>query len=276
MSERGDFSRQSFLGPKSEETLAGARVAIIGAGGGGSHIAQQLAHLGVGNFRLVDPDRIESSNLNRLVTGTHDDVDVKRAKVRILENAIRAIRPWAGVTVAEAKWQEADALIRDAHVIFGCVDGYRQRMNLERAARRYGVPLIDIGMDVAEIEGGYAVSGQMIVSLPGHPCMTCMGFLTQDKLDKEEDGYGAAGHNPQVVWANGVLASLAVGAFVQMTSPWCGAPQSSQWLEFDGNAQTVSPSRLPKYSVGGPCPHFDGPDDIGDPFFDLRRTSRLK
>jgi len=42
-------------------------------GGGGSHIVQQLAHLGVGNFVLVDPDHVEETNLNRLVGATNKD-----------------------------------------------------------------------------------------------------------------------------------------------------------------------------------------------------------
>jgi molybdopterin/thiamine biosynthesis adenylyltransferase len=66
--------RQSFLGDNSDDALQHLRVAIVGLGGGGSHIAQQLAHLGVGQFVLVDPDRIEESNLNRLVGGTVADV----------------------------------------------------------------------------------------------------------------------------------------------------------------------------------------------------------
>ena len=70
MTVRGDFSRQSFLGPEAEQILADARVTIAGLGGGGSHIVQQLAHLGVGHFRLIDPQEIDASNLNRLVGAT--------------------------------------------------------------------------------------------------------------------------------------------------------------------------------------------------------------
>lgn len=54
MTARGDFSRQSFLGPDADEILANARVTIVGLGGGGSHIAQQLAHLSVRHIRLID------------------------------------------------------------------------------------------------------------------------------------------------------------------------------------------------------------------------------
>ena len=272
MTYRGDYSRQSFLGQDSNVVLAATRVAIVGLGGGGSHIAQQLAHLGVGNYRLIDPQQIEDSNLNRLVGGTQADVKSETPKVEIARRQILSIRPWANVETAQLEWQAADDLIKDAHVVFGCVDGYRQRMYLESAARRFGVPYIDIGMDVTEVEPGhFAIAGQMILSVPGGPCMRCLGFLTQDRLDREENTYGDAGINPQVVWTNGTLASVAVGAVVKLITPWFDDPREFEWLELDGNRQTITPSEQPEYVLRGPCSHFHA-RDLGDPFFNLDKV----
>lgn len=267
-----DLSRQCFLGPRSDCDLAETRVAIVGLGGGGSHIAQQLAHIGVGAFRLIDPQEIEASNLNRLVGATQADVEAKRPKVEILRRLIRSVRPAASVKISQTIWQEADHLIRDAHVLFGCVDGYQQRDFLESAARRYGLPYIDIGMDVAEVAPShYALAGQMIVSRPGGPCMRCLGFLTPERLAREENDYGDAGINPQVVWTNGTLASLAVGEFIRMRTPWLPADEPYVWLELDGNSQTVTKSRQPSYRpVPETCAHHGGSDGLGDPFFKLK------
>jgi molybdopterin-synthase adenylyltransferase len=272
MTSRADFSRQSFLGGDAEKILASMRVVIVGLGGGGSHIAQQLAHLGVGSYRLIDPQKIDASNLNRLVGGTQADVEDRKAKVEIARRTILSVRPWAQVEVAERTWQEADDLLKDAHVIFGCVDGYRQRMYLEIAARRFLIPYIDIGMDVTEVATGqYAIAGQMIMSLPGGPCMRCLGFLTQEWLDQEENRYGDAGVNPQVVWTNGTLASIAVGAFVSLVTPWFDHVRDYKWLELDGNLQLVAVSQQPEYRMRGPCTHYRA-EDLGDPFFDLNRA----
>lgn len=270
-----DFSRQSFLGQHSAEKLANLRVAIVGLGGGGSHIAQQLAHLGVGHLRLIDPDRIEASNLNRLVGATQADVDRGELKVEIAKRTILAIRPWACVQVATTTWQLADELLRDAHVIFGCIDGYLQRDFLEGAARRFCVPYIDIGMDVTKIsENQFAIAGQMILSLPGGPCLRCIGFLAPERLAKEENRYGDAGVNPQVVWTNGTLASLAVGALVHLIAPWSKMKSGFTWLELDGNEQTVQPSQIPNYTPReAVCRHHGGPTGVGDPFFDLRKQA---
>ncbi len=241
MTVRGDFSRQSFLGADAERIFAEARVTIVGLGGGGSHIAQQLAHLGVGHFRLIDPQEIDASNLNRLVGTTQQDVEANTPKVTIAERLIRNIRPWAQVEVAQSEWQAADEFLKDAHVLFGCIDGYRQRMYLESAARRFCLPYIDVGMDVTQLsDQRYAVAGQMIMTLPAGPCMKCLGFLTQERLDREENDYGDAGINPQVVWTNGTLASLAVGTFAHLFTPWFDGSRDFEWLELDGNNQLVS------------------------------------
>jgi molybdopterin-synthase adenylyltransferase len=271
MSADKDFSRQGFLGADSTEILAGTRVAIVGLGGGGSHIAQQLAHVGVGHFRLIDPQTIEASNLNRLVGATENDVAAAQPKVEIARRMIEGIRPWAEIQVAQRNWQEVDRLLRDSHVLFGCVDGYQQRAYLEGAARRFAIPYIDIGMNVVEIaESVFSVSGQTIMTRPGKPCMQCLGFLTAERLAQEENRYGDAGINPQVVWTNGMLASLAVGAFMKLLTPWYDTQEEYTWLELDGNAQVVTPSRQPEYTPRQPtCPHHGGKDGLGDPFFSL-------
>jgi hypothetical protein len=59
-------------GEGGQRGLAAARVAVVGVGGTGSQVAVQLAHLGVGELVLVDPDRVEVTNLSRLVGATRN------------------------------------------------------------------------------------------------------------------------------------------------------------------------------------------------------------
>lgn len=264
-----DFSRQSFLGDDSERTLADTRVLIVGLGGGGSHIAQQLAHLGVGHIALVDPQTIDASNLNRLVGAIDADVKAQTPKVQIARRLIRGIRPWIDVEVSQTQWQAADHLLRSAHIVFGCLDGFRQRMYLESAARRFMLPHVDIGMDVTRLsDDRYTIAGQMILTLPDGPCMRCLGFLKTEHLDREENQYGNAGINPQVVWTNGTLASLAVGAFVRLMVPWSPNSRAFEWLELDGDNQLVSRSRQPEYMTPRRCNHYSN-EELGDPFFQI-------
>jgi molybdopterin-synthase adenylyltransferase len=261
-------NRQSFLGPNSESTLRSIRAAIIGLGGGGSHIAQQLAHIGVGNLFLIDPDTIdkEGTNLNRLIGGTEKDVEEETLKVEIAKRLISSVDSKIQVHTFATPWQDNLPLLRDADVVFGGIDGLLQRRDIESATRRYMTPYIDIGMDVHEIGSKFSVSGQVTLSMPGQPCMKCMGIIRDDYLAQEAGLYGAAGGRPQVVWSNGVLASAAVGLFMQLVTPWAADDQPIRLLEYDGNRQTLTPSQKLKYLDQIKCDHFIQPLELGDPF----------
>jgi hypothetical protein len=82
------------------------------------------------------------------------------------------------------------------------------------ACRRYLMHYIDIGMDVHG-EKPPVIGGQIVLS-PGRLCMRRMGLLTEAKLAEEAARYGKEGSRPQVVWPNGVLASIAVGLGVEL------------------------------------------------------------
>lgn len=266
MIEKLNLQRQSFLGADSEIVLSRSRAALVGLGGGGSHVAQQLAHIGLGNFLLIDPDIIEDTNLNRLVGATLEDVKLGSAKVDIAERVIKGVNPAAEVVKRKTSWTEVTAELRDADVIFSCVDSMICRSELESFARRFLIPLIDIGMDVHESSDEFSIGGQAVLSMPGKPCMRCMGLVTDEGLANEAAKYGAAGGRPQVVWPNGTLASIAVGFFMKLVTPWESQKETPLLLEYDGDLQTVMPSNKLAY-LPAHCKHFDSLHEIGDPFW---------
>lgn len=259
------FLRQSFLGSDSISTFANLKAATIGLGGGGSHISQQLAHVGVGTIVPADPDIVEDTNLNRLVGATWQDVEDETPKVDVAERVIMGVNPNARVIKIASKWQENSEKLRECHVMFGCVDSYRERDEIERFSRRFLIPYIDIGMDVNAIDHDFAIGGQVVLSSPGCLCLRCMGIITDQRLAEEADRYGDAGSRPQVVWSNGVLASIALGLFVQLVTPWPSKPIATAYLEYDGNAHTVGPSNRLRIIAGKTCPHYSA-DEVGDPF----------
>lgn len=260
-----DFSRQSFLGPHAQQKFEQATVGIVGLGGGGSHVAQQLAHVGFMRYELFDPDVVEHSNLNRMIGATQADAKRKRLKVDIAKRLIKGLRPKAQVGGNVARWQKIPETVRGCDLIFGCVDGFQGRDELERICRRYFIPYIDIGMDVHQAEGcPPRMAGQVILSLPGSPCMKCMGFLTDEKLSQEGEKYGDAGVNPQVVWPNGVLASTAVGIAVDLLSNWTGQYRGPIYLSYIGNDFTISPHVRLRYLPSEPCSHYPT-SAVGDP-----------
>lgn len=260
--------RQSFLGASSERILSDCRAAIVGLGGGGSHVVQQLAHLGVKNFKLLDPDVVDESNLNRLVGATAEDALRHTPKTAVAARLIRGLYPEAAVVEIQERWQSAGDQLHDADVIFGCVDTFLDRDQLEHAARRYLIPYLDIGMDVHQHLAGISISGQVALSLPNGPCLWCMGILNEARLAQEASRYGAAGGRPQVVWPNGMLASAAVGFFVQLITPW-SARIGDVLLEYDGDLHTIQPSNRLQFLKNRVCTHLAGTDEIGDPFFSM-------
>ena len=121
------FGRQQFLGANSNEILAATRAAIVGLGAGGSHIVQQLAHLGVGEFCLFDGDNVDETNLNRLVGATERDAEQNTPKVVVATRTIEAVNRKAFVVPVADRWQANHEMTRTCTVVFGCVDRFDER-----------------------------------------------------------------------------------------------------------------------------------------------------
>ena len=260
-------SRQGFLGSKAAAEFEGQQIGIIGLCGGGSHIAQQLAHIGFKHFLLCDFDHVEDSNLTRMIGSRPNDAERGEKKTAVIHRMVSDINPSASVQLIESRWQEYTEQFRSCSVIFGCVDSLSARDELEKFCRRYLIPYIDIGMDVHTSVQGFSISGQIALSLPNQPCLRCLGVLRDEELAKEHQRYGAAGGKPQVVWPNGVLASIAVGQFMGLILPWSIGQKPSLLLEYDGNRQWVRESHKINYLAEYKCPHFLESQRLGDPFF---------
>lgn len=260
------YSRQSFLGPNAQEIITKAVIGIAGAGGGGSHIIQQAAHIGFQNFVIYDPQRVdaEKTNLTRLVGATVRDAEDRSWKTDIAERVIRGLQPEATVLSIRDKWQKKPEPLRSCDLIFGAADGFSERKELEAEARRYLIPLIDVGLSVHTVaDEPPRMSGQVFLSMPGNLCMFCIGLLTVERLAREAERYGDAGFNPQVIWANSVLASTAVGIAIDLLTSWTRSRGQTPYLEYDGNKGTVSiPLRL-EYLKDLPCEHYPS-TELGD------------
>ncbi|NTF00131.1 HesA/MoeB/ThiF family protein [Agrobacterium tumefaciens] len=266
------LDRQSFLGSDSDQILRDLTVGLVGLGGGNSHVIQQLAHLGIGGFVLVDDDVISESNLNRLVGGTSDDVQQARPKTEIAKRVVLSVNPKARVDCHQSKWQEVAEHLRVCDIIIGGVDRIIAKSELEAFCRRFLIPYIDMGMDVHRLgdDSEFLIAGQVVLSSPGTPCLRCLGVVTDSALTEEAGQYGDAGGKPQVVWPNGLLASTAVGLLVQLFTPWHGKPVKSAYFAYDANEGTLMASERLRRKVDKECHHFPV-GAVGDPMFDVRK-----
>ena len=267
-----DYARQSFLGANSQQVFGAARIGLVGYSGGGSHYGQQFGHIGIGHFVVVDPKKIIATHRPRFIGSEPEDVKEGLLKVDIAERQIKRGNPLAKVQKLAMTWQEATNALLECDIIFGAVDSYKERDELERFCRRNLIPYIDIGMDVRALsDDDYSISGQVVQSLPGGHCMRCCQFITDEKLAHEAEDYGAAGPAPQVIWSNGVLASTAVGWGVALLCPWRKEERLFRWLAYDGNTgELKTPAMVHQYLDQTVCSHHPI-TELGDPLCDIRQ-----
>ncbi len=252
------MSRQSFLGPDAQQIFSTKRVGIVGLGGGGSHIVQQLAHLGFCNFSLFDPDRVETSNLNRLVSATRSDAFANTAKTEVARRLIEGLIEKPNVELYQDRWQVYPDGLRKCDIVFGALDGLQERKELQVFTKRYAIAYIDLGLTVATVGGQPPrMTGQVALVTSESPCLMCLGIVTEEQLALEAAEYGHAGIRPQVVWANAALAASAVGLAVNLLTNWTRQNITSEYLSYDANRSEVGvhPRKSQGY-IASTCSHF--------------------
>ena len=250
------------IGPEGDAKLADARVAVIGISGGGSHVVQQLAHQGVGTIIPVDDEIIDETNLGRVVGATYLDID-RTKKVDLAERVATGVAPDIEVVKVDGRFpsEKAIAKLKTADVVVSCVDTFRAREDINAFCRRYAIPLVDIGMTITTRGERLArADGQVIVSMPGRPCMRCW-FLTDAVLEEEERlrpaGYNRDPHapgDPQVVSMNGTLASEACNCVLDLITGYSGGERAARWFwQYDGRRGELERVDLPSHRPDCPA-----------------------
>lgn len=264
------YSRhEGLFGAQGQGALAGLCVAIVGVGGLGSHVAQQLAYLGVTRFVIVDFDVVTWSSLNRLVGALPADAVAAVKKILVAARTIKAINPDAVVDGFDAAIADPAAAraVAGADVVFGCVDRDVHRLELTELCARHARTYIDLATDVHPHDGGVDWGGRVVVC-DGTRCLVCLPEILDqesiavDRLSVEQRAarrrvYGVAqdallGTGPSVVSLNGVVASLAVNEFlVSVTGLRAPAPQ----LVYDATTGAV---RICRDESQGDCYYCTG------------------
>jgi molybdopterin/thiamine biosynthesis adenylyltransferase len=143
MSER--YARQTVLpqvGAAGQARLARSRVLVVGAGGLGCAALPYLAAAGVGQLMLVDPDRVEESNLHRQPLYRMSDVGMP--KVDAARAALRALNPEIAITAYGERLDAGNAAARvaAADVILDATDSLAATYILSDACRAANLPLV--------------------------------------------------------------------------------------------------------------------------------------
>ncbi|MFC5133515.1 MULTISPECIES: HesA/MoeB/ThiF family protein [Haloferacaceae] len=229
-----------------QQAVASSSVAVVGCGGIGSVLVEQLARLGVKEFTLIDPDSIEASNLPRLVGSFPEHVD--RPKVTVLQNHLWHIAPECEVTTVQQPVQDAAEHLDDIDVILAGVDQVSARMWLNEYAVRHLTPYIDAGsiIETGDDEVVETMDGYVQTIVPGvNACFDCLDRgdheqarleqLTEDELEEQiERGYVDESQlvpEPAVIHLNGTVASSAVNEFTKLVT---GFDVPADFIRYDG------------------------------------------
>lgn len=150
-----DFARQLLVVTEDgQRTLAHARVAVVGLGGGGSHVVQQLAHLGVGEIIGVDGDHAAKTNRHRLTGMTRLDAWLRRKKTTIMRRVVRTVGLSNRCRMIEEPVPGPAMLgvLKTADIIVGGLDNLHARADLQELSWRFLIPYVDIGVNIRAIK----------------------------------------------------------------------------------------------------------------------------
>ena len=251
------FDRQiRAFGGEGQAKLRQATITVVGAGGVGSVVIEGAARLGFGAINIVEPDKAEVSNLNRVVGMRYDDAVRGTDKATIAARMVRDINPAISVesypvsVFDESVWP----VLKKSDVLVAATDSHSSRMFCERVAAQYLIPLLHLGVNIDALDGQLVdVSGEYAVMLPGPAgwCLSCARAIDPQQaawelaspLDQArwvQRGYvrGADVPAPSVRHLNGVVADLLLAELHNLFSPY---RESRPYVVYDGLRCEVTP-----------------------------------
>jgi len=204
------YPRQTaLLGQEGQLRLAAVSVVLVGLGALGSHLAQQLAYLGVRRYTLLDGGKVGTSSLSRLIGSTGDDVGVPRTHVAA--RLIRSIQPGADVHVVAGSLPEslldAGAAVGAAAAVIASPSKDSVRFILTELCSIAGTPYVDVATGIRRLGDDVVYGGRVVVAGPAAGCLFCRG-----ELDRRKDASPADTHNPRAGVGAGPTALRCIGA----------------------------------------------------------------
>lgn len=231
------------FGQAGQLAIQSFRIAVVGCGGTGSIVVQELAHLGATNLLLIDPDRLTRTNLNRVVGATPSDIG--RPKVDIARRMVGRIAPNAKVELirGDVLKRSTGKLLADYDLVFCCTDSDGSRHFLNQLAYQYFIPVIDMGVSITPDKSGkiLSIDGRVQMLAPELACLICNeGTLShrhvmwdlQSARQRRTDPYflEVSGiKQPAVISLNGTVASQAITMFLSAVA---GVPMTARSIRF--------------------------------------------
>lgn len=232
-------TRQAF-GEGTTRLLKKLKIGVVGCSGTGSIVVENLARLGVGSLILIDHDKVEVKNINRILNSTLDDARKGIPKVEMLKTAIESMGLDVEVTTVSSSLHTAKAYyeIAACDIVFGCMDTIDGRHLLNRIATYFCSAYFDVGVRLdADGKGGInEVMGRVDYLQPGLSSLLSRGRFTLDQLKSADlartdpaehkkqvgEGYikSANVESPAVISINMIFSSMAVTEMLARLYPF--------------------------------------------------------
>ncbi|WP_337906870.1 HesA/MoeB/ThiF family protein [Pelovirga terrestris] len=122
--------------------LLKSRVAVVGCGGLGGYVIEELARLGVGHLRVIDPDIFEEHNLNRQLLATIDNLGTSKAAAAL--KRVQDINPAVGIDPRQVAvgFDNGIELLTGMDVVVDAIDNISGRLELAQLCSQLAIPLV--------------------------------------------------------------------------------------------------------------------------------------
>ncbi len=175
-----------------QNNLVRLRIGVVGVGSVGTMVAEILARIGVGQLILIDHDRVQEHNLDRLLYAGIDHVGQNKVDVASehLRHSSTAEQVDVQTYAQPIENETAFLAALDCDILFSAVDRSLPKDVINRIAYVHCIPVISGGVfvDNKDDETLGQASWSVTTVGPGHRCLRCDGQYTSSDVVLERDG----------------------------------------------------------------------------------------
>ena len=192
--ERRELLRRTVdtWGSRCQRDISGLHFGIVGVGSVGCVIAEALARMGVEKLTIIDPDRIEAHNLDRLLYASQEDIG--RLKVDLVSQYTKRSATASRFEIASCSFpiqsDNAFAAALDCDILFSAVDRPVPKDLLNHIAYAHCIPVVSGGVFIDNKPNGTLGQAAWGVTTVGplFRCLRCDGQYTSSDVVLDVDG----------------------------------------------------------------------------------------